>query len=132
GIDGVGSVVASLLANRFGSIDALLEASADAIDDIEGIGPILAQSVVDWLGDPHHRRILEKMRAAGVNMQAAEKVIASDVLAGKTFVLTGALPTLSREQATELIESHGGKVISSVSKKTSYVLMGDSPGSKAD
>jgi DNA ligase (NAD+) len=72
------------------------------------------------------------MIAAGVNMQAGEKTVLGDALAGKTFVLTGTLPTLSREKATELIEAHGGKVSSSVSKKTSYVLMGDSPGSKAE
>ncbi|GIL14187.1 MAG: DNA ligase [Chloroflexota bacterium] len=132
GIDGVGGVVASLLADHFGSIDALQNATAEQIDEIEGIGPVLAQNVVDWFADPHHRRVLDKMRAAGVNMQAERKAAASDKLAGMTFVLTGTLPTLSREQATELIEMHGGKVTGSVSKKTSYVLMGDSPGSKAD
>ncbi|MBL8117041.1 MAG: NAD-dependent DNA ligase LigA, partial [Anaerolineae bacterium] len=68
----------------------------------------------------------------GVNMQAEEKVVASETLTGKVFVITGTLPTLSREQAAELIEAHGGKVTGSVSKKTSYVLMGESPGSKAD
>ncbi|MCL4252214.1 MAG: NAD-dependent DNA ligase LigA, partial [Anaerolineae bacterium] len=76
--------------------------------------------------------LIEKMTAAGVNMQAGEKIVLGDSLTGKTFVLTGTLPTLSREKATELIESHGGKVSSGVSKKTSYVLMGDSPGSKAE
>lgn len=132
GIDGVGSVVAGLLADRFRSIDALMNASADAIDEIEGIGPVLAQNVVDWFADPQHRRLLEKLRAAGVKMEAEARVMAGDSLNGLTFVLTGTLPTLSREQATALIEAHGGKVTSSVSKKTNYVLMGDSPGSKAD
>lgn len=132
GIDGVGGVVATLLANHFGSIDALMNASVDDIDAVEGIGPVLAQSVVDYFADPYRRRVLDKMRAAGVNMQAEQKQAASSKLAGMTFVLTGTLPTMSREQATELIEAHGGKVTSSVSKKTSYVLMGDSPGSKAD
>ncbi|MBI5670700.1 MAG: NAD-dependent DNA ligase LigA [Chloroflexi bacterium] len=132
GIDGVGGVVATLLANHFGSIDALMNASVEEIDAIEGIGPVLAQSVVDYFADPYRRRVLDKMRAAGVNMQAEQKAAASNKLAGLAFVLTGTLPNLSREQATELIEAHGGKVTGSVSKKTSYVLMGDSPGSKAD
>ena len=132
GIDGVGGVTAELLADRFGSIDALMGASVEAIDEIEGIGPILAESIANWFTDEQHRKVLDKMRAAGVNMQAAAKVKAGMALDGLTFVLTGGLPTLSREQATELIEAHGGKVIGSVSKKTSYVLMGESPGSKAD
>jgi DNA ligase (NAD+) len=132
GIDGVGWVVAGLLADTFGSIDALASASAEAIDDVQGIGPVLAQSIVDWFADPHHRAVLDKMRQAGVNMQAEAKVKAGDSLDGLTFVLTGTLPTLSRDEAAQLIESHGGKVVGSVSKKTSYVLMGDSPGSKAD
>ncbi|MBN8594600.1 MAG: NAD-dependent DNA ligase LigA [Anaerolineae bacterium] len=132
GIDGVGSVVAGTLADRFRSVEALQTASVEAIDEIEGIGEVLAQSVVEWFAAPHHQQLIEKFRAAGVNLQAAEKVKAGDSLAGKTFVLTGTLPTLSREQAAALIESHGGKVSGSVSKKTSYVLMGDSPGSKAE
>jgi len=132
GIDGVGWVVANSLANRFGSIDALANASAEAIDDVEGIGAVLAQSIVDWFKDPRHRLLLDKLRRAGVNMQAQEKTKASNALDGLTFVLTGTLPTLSRDEATALIESHGGKVVGSVSKKTSYVLMGEAPGSKAD
>ncbi len=99
---------------------------------IEGLGPILAQNIVDWFADDYHRQLLEKMRAAGVKMQAEKRVVAGDSLAGQTFVLTGALPTLSRDEASALIEAHGGKVTGSVSKKTSYVLMGESPGSKAD
>jgi DNA ligase (NAD+) len=132
GIDGVGGVTAELLADRFGSIEILKSASVEAIDDVEGIGPILAKSIADWFADPFHQSVLDKMRAAGVNMQAEAKVKAGTTLEGLTFVLTGTLPTLSREQATDLIEAHGGKVIGSVSKKTSYVLMGDSPGSKAE
>jgi DNA ligase (NAD+) len=132
GIDGVGSVVAGTIADRFGSIQALQAAGVEAIDEIEGIGEVLAQSVVDWFAAPHHQQLIAKLEAAGVNMQAAEKFKAGDSLTGKTFVLTGTLPTLSREQATALIESHGGKVSGSVSKKTNYVLVGDSPGSKAE
>ncbi|HEX2619179.1 MAG TPA: NAD-dependent DNA ligase LigA [Phototrophicaceae bacterium] len=132
GIDGVGGTVAELLATHFGSIDALLTADAGVIDDVEGIGPILAQNIVDWFADSYHRQMLEKLRATGVNMQMEKAAPTSDKLAGLTFVLTGALPTMSREEATDLIKAHGGKVSGSVSKKTSYVLVGDSPGSKAE
>ncbi|MCA0452698.1 MAG: NAD-dependent DNA ligase LigA [Chloroflexi bacterium] len=132
GIEGVGGVVAGVLADRFGSLEALENASVEAIDDIEGIGPILAIGIAGWFQEPRHKQLLDKFKAAGINPQNAEKVVAGDSLAGSTFVLTGTLPTLSREQAEALIESHGGKISGSVSKKTSYVLMGDTPGSKAD
>ncbi|GAB4339225.1 MAG: NAD-dependent DNA ligase LigA [Phototrophicales bacterium] len=132
GIEGVGSTVANLLADQFRSIDALMAATPEDITQIEGIGPIIAQNVVDWFNDTHHQRILNKMRDAGVNMQATERVRAGDQLTGKTFVLTGTLPTMSRDEAKALIEAHGGKVTSSVSKKTDFVVVGDSPGSKAD
>ncbi|MDX2076176.1 MAG: NAD-dependent DNA ligase LigA [bacterium] len=132
GIDGVGSTVSQSLADKFRSIRALMDAPADTIQEIDGIGDVLAQNIVAWFDDPHHQRLIEKMTAAGVNMDAGERMTLGDSLTGKTFVLTGALPTLSREKAAELIEAHGGKVSSSVSKKTSYVLMGDSPGSKAE
>ena len=132
GIDGVGGTVANLLADAFRSIDALMAADTERITQIEGIGPIIAQNVVDWFNDPHHQRILNKMREAGVNMHAEERVFAGDQFTGKTFVLTGTLPTLSRDEAKALIEAHGGKVSSSVSKKTHYVVLGESAGSKAD
>jgi DNA ligase (NAD+) len=132
GIPGVGSTVATQLANHFGSVEALTTATPDQILDLGGIGPILAPSIAEWFADPFNQQLLDKMRAAGVTMQAQEKVRAGDALEGKSFVLTGTLPTLTREQASELIESHGGKISSSVSKKTDYVLVGDSPGSKAE
>lgn len=132
GIDGVGGTVAELLASHFGSIDALMAASVQEIDDLPGIGSVLAQNVVDWFADPFHQQMLAKLRAAGVNLHMEKAAPTSDKLAGLTFVLTGALPTLSREEASELIKAHGGTVSSSVSKKTSYVLVGDSPGSKAE
>jgi DNA ligase (NAD+) len=132
GIEGVGSTVAVALADHFGSMDALANASVEDLDAIEGIGESLAESIYAWFHDPYHLSVLDKLRAAGVNMQGTVREKAGNQLDGKTFVLTGTLPTLSREQATELIEAHGGKVISSVSKKTSYLLMGDSPGSKAE
>ena len=132
GIDGVGSTVAEALAAHFNSIDALASASLDALEEVDGIGEILAQGIINWFADDYHREILEKLRAAGVRFQGEAKIQAGDQLTGLTFVLTGTLPTLSRDAAAALIESHGGKVTSSVSKKTSYVLMGDSPGSKVD
>ncbi len=132
GIPGVGSTVANLLANHFGSLEALAGATAEQILDVGGIGPVLAPALVDWFADPYNQQLLDKMRAAGVTMQGQEKVRASNTLDGKTFVLTGALPTLTREQATDLIEAHGGRVTATVSKKTDYVLVGDSPGSKAE
>lgn len=132
GIDGVGGTIASDLAKHFGSIDALMNASAEQLEEVEGIGPILAQSIADWFADSFNHHVLDKLRGAGVNMQAEAKVVVSNTLEGLTFVLTGTLPNLTRDQAAELIEAHGGKVSGSVSKKTSYVLMGDSPGSKAD
>jgi DNA ligase (NAD+) len=132
GIDGVGGVVAELLAEKFRSMDALMSADADAIVEIEGLGPILAQNIVDWFDDDHHQYVIQKMREADVNMQAEEKIMAGDSLTGLTFVLTGTLPTMTRDEAGDLIKSHGGKLASSVSKKTSYVLVGDSPGSKAE
>lgn len=132
GIDGVGSTIAALLSDTFGSIDALALASVEQIDAIEGIGGVLAENIAAWFADSYHQQVLDKMRRAGVNMQAQAKVAAGNALQGLTFVLTGALPTLSREQASDLIKAHGGKVSDSVSKKTSYVLMGSSPGSKAE
>jgi DNA ligase (NAD+) len=132
GIDGVGGVVAELLAEKFRSMDALMSAETDVIVEIEGLGPILAQNIVDWFDDDHHQYVIQKMREAGVNMQAEEKIMAGDSLTGLTFVLTGTLPTMTRDEAGDLIKSHGGKLASSVSKKTSYVLVGDSPGSKAE
>lgn len=132
GIDGVGSTVAADLAAAFGTLDRLMTASIEEIDAVEGIGDVLAQGIAAWFADPYHRAVLEKLITAGVNMRVAERVAAGDQLEGLTFVLTGTLPTLSREQAEGLIIAHGGKVSGSVSKKTSYVLMGDSPGSKAE
>jgi DNA ligase (NAD+) len=132
GIDGVGGVVAELLAEKFRSMDALMSAETDVIVEIEGLGPILAQNIVDWFDDDHHQYVIQKMREAGVNMQAEEKIMAGDSLTGLTFVLTGTLPTMTRDEAGDLIKSHGGKLASSVSKKTSYILVGDSPGSKAE
>jgi DNA ligase (NAD+) len=132
GVEGVGSTVAAALANHFGSIEALAQANAEKLQEVDGIGGVLAGGIAAWFADPYHQELLARMRASGVTMQAQAAVKAGSQLDGLTFVLTGTLPTLSREEAEKLIEAHGGKVTGSVSKKTSYVLMGDSPGSKAD
>lgn len=132
GIDGVGSTVAAALAAAFGSMDALEAATVEQLVQVDGVGSVLAESVVDWFASPFHRHLLSKLRQAGINMADAQRENLSESLAGLTFVLTGTLPTLTRDDAAALIESHGGKVTGSVSKKTSYVVVGDSPGSKAD
>ncbi len=131
GIRFVGSVAAADLARHFGSLDALMAASEAELVAVDGIGPVVAASVVQFFGREENRRVVERLRAAGVRLTGAEpRTLAGDGLSGKTFVLTGTLPTLTREQAGELIQSHGGKVSESVSKKTSYVVAGASAGSK--
>ncbi len=131
GIRYVGSVAAAALANHFGSLDAIMAASQEELQAIDGIGPVVAASVVDFFSREEERRVVEKLRAAGVRLSgAAPRAQAGAGLAGKSFVLTGTLPSMTREQAAELIKAHGGKVSESVSKKTSYVVAGASAGSK--
>lgn len=134
GIRGVGSTVAELLVRHYPSIDALADAAPDALETIEGLGPHTASAIVEWFATPRNAALIEKLRAAGVRLVAepVEDSAASDTLAGSTFVLTGTLPTLKRNEAKALIERHGGKVTGSVSRKTSYVVVGDEPGSKLE
>ncbi len=132
GIEGVGSTISVALADAFPDMAAMRAASIDDLNAVDGIGAVLATHIHAWFCDPYHSAVLDKLIAAGVNMHAEARLSASERLAGMTFVLTGALPTLSRDAASMLIESHGGKVIATVSKKTSYVVVGDSPGSKAE
>jgi DNA ligase (NAD+) len=133
GIRGVGGTVAQALMDHFRSFDALATASTEDLQQIPGIGPKLASSVADWFCRATNRRVLEKLKAAGVRIEA-EKVEAAgpQPLAGLTFVITGTLPSMSREQATELIEAHGGKVTGSVSSKTDYLVAGEKAGSKLE
>lgn len=131
GIRYVGSVAAAALASHFGSLDAIMAASEAELQAVEGIGPVVAASVVDFFSREANRHLVEKLRAAGLRLSgAAPRAQAGTGLAGKSFVLTGTLPSLTREQAAELIKAHGGKVSESVSKKTSYVVVGASAGSK--
>jgi DNA ligase (NAD+) len=130
----VGTHVAQVLARAFGSIDAIANASAEAIDDVPEIGPQIARSVHEWFQDPQSRTLIEKLRAGGVRM-ADEAPAASPEegpLAGRTIVLTGGLEALSREEATRAAQEAGARVASSVSKKTDFVVTGTDPGSKYD
>jgi DNA ligase (NAD+) len=131
GIRFVGEQTAQILAGDFGSIDAIEAASEEDLQRSAGIGPELAKSVALFFKQKANRAMIERLRKAGVVMAAAKRKRAADgALAGKTFVLTGSLPTLTREAATEMIEDAGGRVTGSVSKKTDYVVAGDEPGSK--
>ena len=129
----VGTHVAQVLANAFGSIDALLEASEEDVDDVEEIGPEIARSVHAWFADKANRKLIEKLRAAGVRMEdeAPKKPRGRQPLAGKTIVLTGGLEGLSRDEAAAAAEAAGARVASSVSKKTDFVVVGENPGTKA-
>lgn len=129
GIRHIGQKSAKLLSEHFLTMDAVMAASAEEIAQIEGFGDILAQSVAAYFAMPQTKELIESLKALGLNMKSLRE-IKSDAFAGKTFVLTGTLPTLSRKQASEIIESHGGKVSGSVSKKTDYVLAGEEAGSK--
>jgi DNA ligase (NAD+) len=132
GIPGVGSLVAKLLTKHFPTLDALAAATLDDIDAIAGIGPATAKTIVDWFADARHKEVIEKLRAAGLRFTGESAPARSNRLEGKTFVLTGTLPSLTRDAASALIEAHGGKVSGNVSKKTSYVVAGDAAGSKLD
>ncbi len=131
GIRHVGERGAQALAGAFGTMDALMTASKEQLQAVSDIGPVVAAAVREYLDQPQNQALIRELAAAGLNMQAP--ITASSApgpLSGKTFVLTGTLPTLSREAATEAIQSRGGKVTGSVSKKTDYVVAGADPGSK--
>jgi DNA ligase (NAD+) len=132
GIRHVGESAAQLLAKHFGTLDAVAAASADEISKIRGIGAVIAQAAVDFFADPGGREEVEKLRIAGVNFSEPRAEITGTALAGQTVVVTGTLPTLSRKAATDLIEAHGGRVTSSVSKATSFVVAGEEAGGKLD
>ncbi len=128
----VGGHVAQVLADAFGSIDALAAASEDEIDAVPGIGPEIAATVREWFDESENVQLVEKLRSAGVRLADAPKPVdaAPKPLAGRSVVITGTLPTLSREEATARAEDAGARVTSSVSKKTSFVVLGENPGSK--
>jgi DNA ligase (NAD+) len=132
GIEGVGYVTGRNLGQQFRSIDNLLMATADQIAETSGIGPIVGELIADQLADEQMQTLIEDLRQLGLHFEVEGAPPGEGPLAGQTFVLTGTLPDLTREEATERIVAAGGKVTSSVSKKTSYVVAGDSPGSKLE
>ncbi|SPC13874.1 NAD-dependent DNA ligase LigA [Cupriavidus taiwanensis] len=133
GIRHVGEATAKDLARHFGKLDALMAADEAALLEVNDVGPVVAQSIAHFFAEPHNVEVIEQLRAAGVHWPESEpEAKAPAPLSGKTFVLTGTLPTLSREDAKELLEAAGAKVAGSVSKKTDYVVAGAEAGSKLD
>ncbi|HNG65672.1 MAG TPA: NAD-dependent DNA ligase LigA [Thauera aminoaromatica] len=133
GIRNVGEATARDLARHFGKLDALIAADVDALQQVPDVGPIVAKCIAEFFAEPHNREVIEQLRAAGVHWAEGEpQGSVAGALAGKTFVLTGTLPTLSRDEAKARIEARGGKVAGSVSKKTHYVVAGAEAGSKLD
>jgi DNA ligase (NAD+) len=135
GIRNVGEATAKDLARYFGTLDHIAAADADALQEVPDVGPIVAESIAQFFAEPHNREIIAQLRDAdigGIRIQEGEgsRSASAGLLSGKTFVLTGTLPTLKREEAKEMIEAAGGKVSGSVSKKTDYVVAGEEAGSK--
>ncbi len=132
GLPGVGYVTSEALADHFGSIDALRAADPEQIEEVEGVGPIMAVQIAESLADEQTWALVEKLHEKGLRLEqdASERRAEGGPLEGKTLVLTGTLPELTREQAAAMIKEAGGKIVNSVSKKTDYVVAGESPGSK--
>jgi DNA ligase (NAD+) len=131
GIRFVGERTAQFLAEHFGETSAIEHASEEELQQVEEVGPRIAKSIVEFFAEPKNRELVEELRAAGLTMRGKKKERGTK-LAGKTFVLTGTLPTYSRDEAKKMIEDAGGKVTGSVSKKTDYVVAGADAGSKLD
>ena len=129
GIRQVGAKAGKILAGHFGSLDALMNATLEELTNVEDVGEITARNILDWFAQPSAREMVERLRAAGVNFES-QRVVSDARFAGMTFVLTGALTKFTRDQATEKIELFGGKASGSVSKKTTYVVVGENAGSK--
>ncbi|NCX45595.1 MAG: NAD-dependent DNA ligase LigA [Burkholderiaceae bacterium] len=131
GIRHVGESTAKDLAKHFGGIRALMDAPMDELLMVNDVGPVVADSIVSFMSEPHNREVIEQLLVSGIEFQNEERITTVD-LSGKTFVLTGTLPTLSRDQAKEMLEAAGAKVAGSVSQKTSFVVAGSEAGSKLD
>ncbi len=129
GIRQVGAKAGKTLAAHFGSLDALMGASLEELTLVDDVGGVTAQNILDWFAQPSAREMVERLRAAGVNFES-QRTVTDTRFAGMTFVLTGALTKFTRDQATEQIEAYGGKASGSVSKKTTYVVVGENAGSK--
>ncbi len=133
GIRQVGESTAKDLANHFGKLESLMSASEEALLEVRDVGRVVAQSIWNFFSEEHNRQVIDDLLAAGVKPVETEPFAKAPApLSGKTFVLTGTLPTLSREDAKELLEAAGAKVAGSVSKKTDYVVAGAEAGSKLD
>jgi DNA ligase (NAD+) len=133
GIRHVGEATAKELARHFGQLDRIMDASVEALSEVNDVGPVVAQSIHTFFEQPHNREVVEQLRACGLTWEEGEPAArAPQPLAGKTFVLTGTFPTLSRDQAKDLLEAAGAKVAGSVSKKTDYVVAGAEAGSKLE
>ena len=126
----MGKQSAKDLEAKFNSLEAMASATLESLEAIDGIGSIMAQSIHAWFADADNHTLIEQLKAHGLNFDSARKEKAEGILVGKTVVLTGALPGLSRDEATQMIESAGGRTSSSVSKKTDFVLAGEATGSK--
>ena len=129
GIRQVGAKTGKVLATQFGNLDALMKATEEELTDVPDVGAVTAKSISDWFTQPQSRHMIERLRAAGVNFES-KRALTDARFAGMTFVLTGALTQFTRDEATEKIELFGGKVSGSVSKKTTYVVVGENAGSK--
>jgi DNA ligase (NAD+) len=132
GIDNVGEIAARELARNFGTVDAIADASAEQISAVHGIGDVIAESVSSWFSRPAARRLVKKLQARGLRTDEPRSAAAGNAFKGQTVVITGTLPTKSRDEAKALVESNGGKVSDSVSRKTSFVVVGEDAGSKLE
>jgi DNA ligase (NAD+) len=135
GIRGVGEVMAVDLANHYRDIDELSNATLDELQEIEGVGPNIANAIIDWFDRSANQKVLAKLRSHGVWPRQAQiqlEIRPPQTLAGLTFVITGTLPTLSRDDAKEFVQNRGGKVTGSVSSNTNYLIVGENPGSKLE
>lgn len=132
GIRHVGEIAAQLIARHFGTLDALVSARTEEIAAIRGIGTVIAEAVQDFFADPAARKLVGRLRVRGLKLTEPRVTLTGGALAGRSIVLTGTLPTLSRKEATELVELHGGRVTSSVSKSTSFVVAGEEAGGKLE
>ncbi len=131
GVEGVGEIAAKQIAKHFGTMDAIADATAEQILEIHGIGDTIAESIVAWFANPRARRLIDRLRERGLTLTEPQTQT-SGALKGMTVVITGSLPTLSRDQAIALVEANGGRVANSVSKKTSFVVVGEDAGSKLE
>src|SRR6185312_4021389 len=131
GIKDIGETVAKQIAKHFGTMDAIASATLDQVLEVHGIGDTIAESLVSWFADPKARTLIEKLRTRGLTFDEP-RTQSGDALKGMTVVITGTLPTLSREQASALVEANGGRIANSVSKKTSFVVVGADAGTKLE